>query len=170
MILVKNNKPIFYMVFAALFAAIIAVFTAFLFHIPVKIGANTAYIHFGDAFIFLSASILPTPYALAAAGIGGALGDLFCGGVEWIPFTIIIKILVAVVFTSKASKMLCKRNIFALFMALLITVGGYYIAEALIFGNWLSPLLSVWGNTVQIMGSAVLYILICGAFKSRFWK
>lgn len=163
----KNNKPILNMVLTALFASLIAVFTAFLFHIPIKIGANTAYLHFGDAIIFLAASILPIPYSLAAAGIGGALGDLFCGGVEWIPFTIIIKIMIAFVFTSKSSKMLCKRNIFALFTALLITVGGYYMAEALIFGNWVSPLLSVWGNVVQIVGSAIVYTLICGTLGSR---
>ncbi|MBO5105507.1 MAG: TIGR04002 family protein [Clostridia bacterium] len=163
----KNKNSVFYMVLASLFAALIAVFTAFIFRIPIKIGANSAYIHFGDAFIFLAASILPTPYAVAAAGIGGALGDLFCGGAEWIFFTVIIKISVALIFTSKAPKMLCKRNTFALFTALLITVGGYYIAEALIFGNWVSPLLSVWGNVVQIIGSAVLYILLCGTLGSR---
>ena len=73
----KNKNSVFYMVLASLFAALIAVFTAFIFRIPIKIGANSAYIHFGDAFIFLAASILPTPYAVAAAGIGGALGDLF---------------------------------------------------------------------------------------------
>ena len=155
----KNNKPVFNMVLAALFAALISVFIAFLFHIPIKIGANTAYLHFGDVFIFLAASMLPTPYAIAAAGIGGGLGDLFCGGAEWIPFTVIIKILVALAFTSKTPKMLCKRNIFALFTALLVTVGGYYLAEALLFGNWVSPVLSIWGNVVQIVGSAVLYIV-----------
>lgn len=163
----KNNKPIFNMVLAALFAALISVFIAFLFHIPIKIGANTAYLHFGDAFIFLAASMLPTPYAIAAAGIGGGLGDLFCGAAEWMPFTVIIKILVALVFTSKPPKMLCKRNVFALFTALLITVGGYYVAEALLFGNWFSPLLSVWGNVVQIVGSAVLYIVVATSVGSR---
>ena len=165
----KNKKQITYMALASLFAAIIAVFTAFIFHIPIKIGANTAYLHFGDAFIFLAASFLPTPYALAAAGIGAGLGDLFCGGAEWIPFTVIIKILVAVVFTSKSPKMLCKRNVFALFTALLITVCGYYVAEAVLFGNWVSPLLSVWGNVVQIFGSAILYCVISPALgRLRF--
>lgn len=163
----KNNKTIFNMVLAALFAAIITVFTAFLFHIPIKVGANTAYLHFGDAFMFFAASLLPTPYALAAAGIGGGLADLFCGAAEWMPFTVIIKILVALVFTSKSPKMLCKGNIFALFTALLITVGGYYLAEALLFGNWVSPLLSIFGNVVQIVGSAVLYIIFSATVGDR---
>ena len=166
----KNNKPIFNLVLAAFFAAIITVFSAFLFHIPIKIGANTAYLHFGDAFMFFAASLLPTPYAVAAAGIGGGLADLLCGGAEWIPFTVIIKILVALIFTSKSKKILCKRNVLALFTALLITVGGYYLAEALIFGNWVSPVLSIVGNVVQISGSAVLYILLAVTAGPRLKK
>lgn len=156
----KNKKAIYNTALASLFAALIAVFIAWFFHIPIKIGANSAYLHFGDAFIFLAASLLPKPYALAAAGIGGGLGDLFCGGAEWIPFTVIIKMLSALCFTSKGDKMLSRRNIFAPIPALFITVGGYYIAEALIFSNWVSPVVSVWGNVVQIVGSAVIYYIL----------
>ena len=58
---------------AAMFAAMITLTTAYLFHIP--IGANGGYIHFGDAFIYLAASLLPMPYACAAAAIGGGLAD-----------------------------------------------------------------------------------------------
>ena len=153
------------LVMASLFAALTAVCIAWIFHIPIKIGANSAYLHFGDMFIFLAASLLPTPYAIAAAGIGGGLGDLFCGGAEWIPFTIVIKILVALCFTAKKDKILCTRNVIAPVFALLITIGGYYVAEALIYGNWVSPVLSIWGNVVQIVGSAILYYLISFALQ-----
>jgi len=61
--------------------------------------------------------------------------------------------------------MLGKRNLFAPFFALLITVGGYYVAEALIFGNWISPIVSVWGNVVQIAGSAVIYYILAGVLE-----
>jgi len=156
----KNKRAIYNIALASLFAALIAVFIAWFFHIPIKIGANSAYLHFGDAFIFLAASLLPKPYALAAAGIGGGLGDLFCGGAEWIPFTVIIKMLTTLCFTSKGDKMLSGRNIFAPIFVLLITVGGYYLAEALIFSNWISPVISIWGNVVQVVGSAIIYYLL----------
>ncbi len=161
----KNKKRLKFMVLASLFAAVIALFIAWFFHIPIKIGANSAYLHFGDVFIFLAASLLPTSYAAAAAGIGGGLGDLFCGGAEWIPFTVIIKILVSLCFTAKKDKLLSKQNIVAPITALAFTVGGYYVAEALIFGNWISPLISVWGNVVQILGSAALYYPIAAALE-----
>ena len=60
-----------YLTITGLFAAMIAIMTAYICHIPV--GANNGYIHFGDSLIYLAAALLPTPYALAAAAIGGGL-------------------------------------------------------------------------------------------------
>ena len=39
-----------------------------------------------------------------------------------------------------------------------ISVLGYYVAEALIFGNWVAPMASMWGNLVQALGSSVIYL------------
>lgn len=160
----NGKKNLRALVMAALFTALISVFTAFLFHIPVPIGANTAYIHFGDAFVFLAASILPSPFGIAAGAVGGFLADVFCGGLVWAPYTFLIKGLIAACFSSKKEKILCKRNYVSLFLALVITVIGYYIAEAIIYGNWVAPMLSVLGNVIQISGSSVIYILISLAF------
>ena len=44
----KANKQLIYVVMAALFAAMITVFTAYVLHIP----AGNGYIHLGDSFIF----------------------------------------------------------------------------------------------------------------------
>ena len=59
----KANKQLIYVVMAALFAAMITVFTAYVLRIP----AGNGYIHLGDSFIFLAASLLPLPYAIVAA-------------------------------------------------------------------------------------------------------
>ncbi len=155
----KNKTKLKGLVTAALFTALISVFTAFLLHIPVPVGSNTAYIHFGDAFVFLAASLLPIPFGIAASAIGGFLADVFCGGLVWAPYTLVIKALIALCFTAKSNKILCKRNYFAPILALIITVVGYYIAEAIIYGNWIAPMLSVVGNIIQIAGSSVIYIL-----------
>ena len=55
------------LVTAGLFAAMITIMTAYIFHVPY--GANGGYIHFGDALIYLGAVFLPRPYALAAAAV-----------------------------------------------------------------------------------------------------
>ena len=57
------------MTLTGLFAAMITLMTAYICHIPY--GANGGYIHFGDALIYIAAVLLPRPYALAAAAIGG---------------------------------------------------------------------------------------------------
>lgn len=142
---------------AAMFAAIIALATAYLFHIP--IGSNGGYIHFGDAFIYLAASLLPTPYACAAAAIGGGLADMMSGAAVWVLPTVIIKPLTAIWFTRHGRRMLCGRNALALVAAAAVSVGGYYVAEALLFGNWLTPLATMWGGVVQAGGSTALYVL-----------
>ena len=146
---------------AAMFAAMITLTTAYLFHIP--IGANGGYIHFGDAFSYLAASLLPMPYACAAAAIGGGLADFLSGVPFWVIPTMIIKPLTAVWFTSHSERLLCRRNVCALILAGLVSNAGYYIAEALFSGNWLAPLALQWGGVVQSAGSAVLFLLAAAA-------
>ena len=54
------HKKLVYMTTTALFAALICITTAYIFHIPV--GANGGYVHVGDALIYLAAAVLPAPY------------------------------------------------------------------------------------------------------------
>ena len=144
------------LVTAALFAAAIAVMTAYLLHIPLPTGG---YIHLGDAVIYLAAALLPTPYALAAAAIGGGLADLLTAPL-WLPATIVIKMLIALPFTCKSAKIITPRNIAAAVIACAVTVIGYFAAEYLIFGTWAALAASISGNLIQSGGSAVVFIII----------
>mgnify|MGYP003490649190 FL=1 len=69
-------------------------------------------------------------------------------------------------FTARGEKVLCRRNLLAVIPVMLITVGGYYLAEAVIAGNLLAPIVSVWGNVVQVIGSMAIYIAL-GAVTQR---
>ena len=83
---VKNStKHIQLICVTGLFAAMIYVLTAWL-HIPTGAG----YTHAGDGLIYLAASMLPTPYAMAAGAIGAGLADGLSGFVVWLPGTIVI--------------------------------------------------------------------------------
>ena len=64
----KIDKKIKNLTLTGLMAALITLFTAFIFHIPT--GVNGGYVHLGDALIYLSAVRLPWPYAMAAGAIG----------------------------------------------------------------------------------------------------
>lgn len=168
--LVKKNRSdsIRLLVIAAMFAAIVTLTTAYLFHIPV--GTAGGYIHLGDAFIYLAASFLPMPYAIAAASIGAGLADCVSGAMIWMLPTIIIKALMVIPFTSKGSKVLCKRNVIASIISGIICMGGYYLAEAFMMGNMLAPLAGLWAGFIQSGGGAVAFLLMAFAIDKAKLK
>lgn len=155
-----KTKPVLLLTFTGLFAAMITIMTAYIFHIPY--GANGGYIHFGDALIYIAAVLLPRPYALAAAAIGGGMADLLTAPM-WAPATIIIKMLITLPFTSHKGRMLSPRNIAAPFIAALLSASGYYLAEGILFGSFLSPIASFAGSVIQSGGSAVIFLAAAAA-------
>ena len=158
----KIDKKIKNLTLTGLMAALITLFTAFVLHIPT--GVNGGYIHLGDALIYLSAALLPWPYAMAAGAIGGGLADLLTAPM-WAPATVIIKILIVIPFTSHGSKLLVKRNLIAPVIAMVITVSGYYIADVILFGKEAAFLISVTSNGIQGLGSAVVFYILCAALE-----
>lgn len=152
---------------SAMFAALITVSTAYLFHIPISGGG---YIHLGDAFLYLAASLLPTPYACLAGAIGAGAADLLSGAAMWMPATVIIKSLAAACFTNAHPKLLCRRNLLALLAGAVLCMGGYYLAEVILTGSWAGPLVSVSANGIQGLGSAVLYVIMAAALDRSHLK
>ena len=152
----KNKIKLYYIIESALFAALIYVATCY-----IKIPTLNGYVHIGDGLIFLVASLLPAPYAIAAAAIGGSLGDILGGYFIWVPATVLIKALTAAAFSSKTKKIISLRNLLAIIPALFLCVGGYYLYESVVIaGNFISPLASVVFNIAQIAASAVLDICL----------
>ena len=98
----RESKKLRLLCLAALFAGAIAVTTAYLLHIPIPTGG---YIHLGDALIYLAACLLPAPYAVGAAMVGAGLADLLTAPL-WVVPTLLIKALVALLFTSRAACLL----------------------------------------------------------------
>lgn len=166
----RKLSKLHYMTMTGILAAVIAVMTAYICHIPV--GLNGGYIHFGDALIYLAAALLPRPYAFAAAAIGGGIADLLTAPV-WAPATIIIKMLITIPFTNKTAKIVTKRNVIATVIAYLISGIGYFLAEYILFGNWSVLLVSMSQSLIQSGGSAVFFLLFGlsldkAHFKRRF--
>lgn len=152
-------------VLTALFAAIICVTTAFLFHIP--IGTAGGYIHLGDAFVYMVGAFLPTPYAMAAAGIGSGLADLLTGAPHWAVFTVLIKAAMAACFTDKKQTVIHAHNVVASVAAGCVCMIGYYFAEVMLFGNWLTPLASLVSGGLFQSGAATVLFLLMGAALDR---
>ena len=152
----KHSTRVKYLTLTGLMAAMITLMTAYICHIP--FGANGGYIHFGDSLIYIAATLLPTPYALAAAAIGGGLADLLTAPM-WAPATVIIKMLIMLPFTNKSAKIITPRNIIATFIAYWISHTGYFFAEYILFGSFSSAFFGSIGGVIQSGGSAVFFII-----------
>lgn len=162
----KRSDRTLRIVIAAMFAAMVAVMTAF-----VQIKTPTGgYVHLGDSMIYLAASFLPLPYAVAAAAIGGGIADLLVYP-ETIIYTIIIKAINAVFFSAKSDKLLTKRNALMTIPSGLVTVVGYSISKlirqllagdsfhsAIVNALWKIP-----ENSIQAVASALIFIVIAFA-------
>ncbi len=153
----KENIKTRSLVITALFAALIYVITAFL-HIPT--GFNGGYIHLGDIPIYLAAVLLPTPYAMISAAIGAGLSDALSGGMLWVLPTIIIKPVMVIFFTSKENNIICKRNISAVFLAGIVGWFGYYLAGAIISGNFIAPLATFFMELIQPIASGIIFLML----------
>lgn len=154
------DKKINNLTVTGIMAALITLMTAYICHIPM--GANGAYIHFGDTLIYLAAALLPKSYALAAAAIGGGLADLLTAPM-WAPATVIIKMLIVLPFTSQKPRIVVPRNVFAAIVGYLFTGVGYFLAELILFENPAVIWVSMSQNLVQSLGSAVLFVVFGAA-------
>ena len=146
------------MCIAGVFTAVIFVFTAYV-HIP----SHTGYTHIGDGFIFLAAAMLPTPYAAFAGAFGAVLADCLTGYALWAPASAVIKAVTVLFFTYKSGKLLNVRNVLALLPAWIICIGGYYLYESVITGNFIAPAAGIPGYITQCALSSALYIILAAA-------
>lgn len=155
-------------VLTGLLAAMMFFTTAYVLHIPIPGGG---YIHLGDTVLYIAAALLPTPYAMAVGAIGGGLADVLTGATVWAPFTIVIKAVMALTFTAKNEKILCRRNLLAVLPAGLICIAGYYVAEVVILClSGTAPAVALGAavaaipfNGLQALGSGVAFCLLAVA-------
>lgn len=143
------------MCLSSVFAAIVFVMTAYL-HIP----SHTGYTHIGDGVIYLAACLLPLPYAAAVGAIGALLSDCLTGYAMWAPASVIIKAAAVLFFTSRKERIICTRNIIALLPASVLCIGGYYLYEALITGNFAAPAAGIPGYITQSVLSSAFFIIM----------
>lgn len=100
-------------------------------HIPYPMG----YLNLGDCLVLLCGAVLPPLWAMAAAGLGAALADLFLGYALYAPATLLIKALMAL-----AVGLCCRRRVRALpalvggILGEVWMILGYFLYEVLLYG------------------------------------
>lgn len=131
----------------------------YIFSFPIPNG----YLNFGDGIILISSVILG-PFAAVPAAIGSILADISAGFAMYVPFTFVIKGLVAFVpaMLLRGKKITWKTLVFPFALAELIMVIGYFIADTILWdlgGIAAVPfnlLQGAFGMIIGIAGSIVV--------------
>ncbi len=150
------NKPnvTLSLAITALLIALVFIGT-FAIQIPMPFSQG-GLIHAGD-LVFFTVCLLFSPRRSAIAGaFGMGLFDLLSPYAIWAPFTFVIRLIMGFVISTVAGKSgKVSRYLLALIVGLPILLGGYYLAEAILYGNWVSPVRSIPGNLGQwLIGAA----------------
>lgn len=149
-----SHSKILRLVFTGLMTALVCVAT-----MVIKIPTPTnGYVNLGDAFVLISGWLLGPVYGFFAAGVGSALTDLIAGYGAYVPGTLLIKGLMAVIASLlmfKGKGGIVTRGISG-FVAEVEMVLGYFLFESVVMGLGMGATASIFGNTMQgIMGLVI---------------
>lgn len=148
------------LVLDAMFIALTYIFTAFV-NVRLPIAANGGLIHLGNVPLFICAILFGKRTGALAGAFGMGLFDLLSGWYLWSPFTfVVVGLMGYVVGAVTENHHGFKWDVLAIAAACVIKIVGYYIAEVIIYGNWVAPVTSIPGNLVQIGVAAVIVLII----------
>lgn len=164
---VRNNTT-YMLVVNGVFIALTLVAT-YLIQIRLPFIGAGGLIHMGNIPLFIGAWLFGKKTGAIAGGVGMGLFDLLSGWVSWAPFTLVIVGLMGYVIGTIEEKPLVKNTlanrIIGIILAIIIKIVGYYIAEVILFGNFLAPVGSIPGNIIQVGVAAVISLLLIVPLK-----
>lgn len=165
------NKSVFKVTYTAFFTALTVLAISV---IKFSTGFGEGYIHFGDSVIYITACVLPFPYCIISAVLGGALADILSGFAVWVISTAIIKALTVIPFAiiskrSSSVKILNKATALMTAVSGIITIFGYFTAECFLY-SLESAMLSTVGNLIQAVASGIIFCIIAAALDKFKFK
>ena len=189
----KRNRTTTLLVMTALMTAVTTLCTVLL-KIPVD---AECYLHLGDAVLFLCVMMLPRKYACFAAPVGAMLADLMGGLAFWMPWTFCIKLIMVLVsgaFIDMAKKSCDSSQLtgdssqpknssaprriagvpvaefIGLLLASLLGTAGYFFAERILFGNWISAATCVPFNLIQTCLGSIIAVIVSNSLSKSTMK
>ena len=165
----STRPQTFDLIISALLIALVFVATVFL-NIKLPFGSNGGLVHLGTAMLFI-ASILFGPKKGAIAGsLGMAIFDLLSGWTIWAPGTFIARglqgyIVGKIAWSNGRNGQSIVFNLIGMIVSVPVMLVVYYLWEAVIFGNWINPALSIPGNLIQNAVGIIVAIPVCIVLK-----
>jgi len=154
-----NQSKIKNLALYGLFIALVYVATRFI-NIPGP--TSGGLFHLGNVMAFTIAIVFGKKAGAISGAFGMALFDVTSSYFIWAPFTFIIRFTMGYIMgylSHKAGSSKSKVIIFnslGIIIATIIMVGGYYLTEAAMLGNFIAPIQSIWGNFMQCVVGAVI--------------
>ena len=107
------------------------------------------------------------------ADFSAALADILLGAAAWAPWTLVIKSGMAVILglslkfcgKGEGDKALPLAGIIGMMLSTAFMTGGYYLAEAVMYGNWITPVAGVVWNMIQGAVGTVIACALTSALK-----
>jgi uncharacterized membrane protein len=151
------------LVLTGLLTAIVFSATMFI-NIRLPISINGGLIHMGNIALFLTAFLFGKKKGAIAGAFGMGLFDILSGWTAWAPFTFVIRgvmgyVIGSISHANNKEGVNALYNIIAIILGGIWMIGGYYMTEVILYGNWLTPATSIPGNIVQIVFGCLSVIL-----------
>ncbi len=151
------------LVLTGLLTAIVFSATMFI-NIRLPISINGGLIHMGNIALFLTAFLFGKKKGAIAGAFGMGLFDILSGWTAWAPFTFVIRgvmgyVIGSISHANNKEGVNVLYNIIAIVLGGIWMIGGYYMTEVILYGNWMTPVTSIPGNIVQIVFGCLSVIL-----------
>lgn len=156
------------MVIMGLSIALVYVATLIQFELPTPNGGGL--VHLGTGMSYILALVYGKKVGAVSGSVAMGMFDIFSKYTIWAPTTIITRAIMGYVVGKIATKNgesgnSFTRNAIAIVVGGAIMIAGYYVGEAVTFGNWITPAASVGGNLLQIIVGGAGALAIVPALK-----
>lgn len=142
-------------VISGLLIAMVFIATMFI-NIRLPISINGGLIHLGNVILFTVSIVFGRKQGAIAGAFGMGLFDILSGWAAWAPFTFVIRGVMGFLigsianYNGKDGKSFL-LNLFAIVAGSIWMLAGYYLAEVILYGNWITPATSIPGNIAQLV-------------------
>lgn len=158
----RKATPAVRLAMCGMMAALIFVAT---FFVKLPLSMTNGYVHLGDGFILLAASLLGW-VAVPAAAVGSMLADIMGGYAMYALPTFLIKAAVAAVAVVAVRARHEWLRVLGLVMAEAVMAAGYFVVEWLPLGYGLAGAgANLLGNAMQGLSGVVIGLLLIPLLK-----
>ena len=146
----------------ALLIALVYIATRFI-NIRLPIAASGGLVHLGNTMLFIAAIVFGPKKGAAAGAFGMGLFDLLSEWAMWAPFTFVVRGIMGYIIGKIAWSNGREGN--NILVSGVWMIAGYYATEGILYGNWVSPVMSIPGNITQIVVGLVIGVPVAKALK-----